>query len=107
VASDDPAWRFAHRCESLPCLPCPTRTFPILIGLTTAMLLGHHGVPSLAIERHADTALHPRAGHFQLRTMDLLRQLGLEARVRGKSLETYSPIGGIIAAVGSCAACQG
>src|SRR5919206_2624500 len=68
-----------------------------LVGLTAAMLLGHHGVPALAVERHSGTAIHPRAGHFQLRTMELLRQLGLEARVREKSLETYSPTGGIIA----------
>jgi 2-polyprenyl-6-methoxyphenol hydroxylase-like FAD-dependent oxidoreductase len=68
-----------------------------LVGLTTAMLLGHHGVPSLSVERHAGTAIHPRAGHFQLRTMELLRQLGLEERVRAKSLETYSATGGIIA----------
>src|ERR671921_1985546 len=68
-----------------------------LVGLATAMLLGHHGVRSLAVERHAGTAIHPRAGHFQLRTMELLRQLGLEDRVRAKSLETYSPTGGIIA----------
>ena len=68
-----------------------------LVGLTTAMLLGHHGVPSLSVERHAGTAIHPRAGHFQLRTMELLRQLGLEQRVRAKSLETYSATGGIIA----------
>src|SRR4051812_39127212 len=68
-----------------------------LVGLTTAMLLGHHGVPSLAVERHAGTAIRPRAGHFQLRTMELLRQLGLEERVRAKSRETYSPTGGIIA----------
>src|SRR5919205_2600380 len=68
-----------------------------LVGLTTAMLLGHHGVPALVVERHPGTAIHPRAGHFQLRTMELLRQLGLERRVREKSLETYSPTGGIIA----------
>jgi 2-polyprenyl-6-methoxyphenol hydroxylase-like FAD-dependent oxidoreductase len=68
-----------------------------LVGLTTAMLLGHHGVPSLSVERHAGTAIHPRAGHFQLRTMELIRQLGLEERVRAKALETYSPTGGIIA----------
>src|ERR671920_258088 len=47
-----------------------------LVGLTTAMLLGHHGVASLSVERHAGTAIHPRAGHFQLRTMEVLRQLG-------------------------------
>jgi 2-polyprenyl-6-methoxyphenol hydroxylase-like FAD-dependent oxidoreductase len=68
-----------------------------LVGLTTAMLLGHHGVPSLSVERHAGTAIHPRAGHFQLRTMETLRMLGLEERVRATSLETYSPTGGIIA----------
>jgi 2-polyprenyl-6-methoxyphenol hydroxylase-like FAD-dependent oxidoreductase len=68
-----------------------------LVGLTTAMLLGHHGVPSLSAERHAGTAIHPRAGHFQLRAMELLRQMGLEDRVRAKSAETYSPTGGIIA----------
>jgi 2-polyprenyl-6-methoxyphenol hydroxylase-like FAD-dependent oxidoreductase len=68
-----------------------------LVGLTTAMLLGHHGVPSLSVERHAGTAIHPRAGHFQLRTMELIRQMGLEERVRTKSLETYSATGGIIA----------
>jgi 2-polyprenyl-6-methoxyphenol hydroxylase-like FAD-dependent oxidoreductase len=68
-----------------------------LVGLTTAMLLGHHGVASLSVERHAGTAIHPRAGHFQLRTMEVLRQLGLEDRVREKSLEMYSPTGGIIA----------
>src|SRR3954452_22308822 len=68
-----------------------------LVGLTTAMLLGHHGVRSLSVERHAGTAIHPRAGHFQLRTMETIRQMGLEDRVRAKSLETYSPTGGIIA----------
>src|SRR3954451_17342031 len=68
-----------------------------LVGLTTAMLLGHHGVRSMSVERHAGTAIRPRAGHFQLRTMEVLRQVGLEERVRTKSLETYSPMGGISA----------
>jgi 2-polyprenyl-6-methoxyphenol hydroxylase-like FAD-dependent oxidoreductase len=68
-----------------------------LVGLTTAMLLGHYGVESLSVERHTGTAIHPRAGHFQLRTMETLRQMGLEDRVRTKSLETYSASGGIIA----------
>src|SRR4051795_1412641 len=68
-----------------------------LVGLTTAMLLGHHGVASLSVERHAGTAIHPRAGHFQLRTMETLRMMGLEDRLRAKSRETYSPTGGIIA----------
>jgi 2-polyprenyl-6-methoxyphenol hydroxylase-like FAD-dependent oxidoreductase len=66
-----------------------------LIGLTTAMLLGHHGVPSLSVERHAGTAIHPRAGHFQVRTLEVLRQVGLEDAAREASLRTYHPRGGI------------
>ncbi len=66
-----------------------------LVGLSSAMLLGHHGVASLAVERHAGTAIHPRAGHFQLRTMEMLRQVGLEDEVRAVSLQTYDPAGGI------------
>jgi 2-polyprenyl-6-methoxyphenol hydroxylase-like FAD-dependent oxidoreductase len=68
-----------------------------LVGLTTAMLLGEHGVPSLSVERHAGTAIHPRAGHFQLGTTEMLRQAGLEDTVRTTSAKTYSPTGGIIA----------
>ena len=68
-----------------------------LVGLTTAMLLGYHGLPSMSVERHAGTAIHPRAGHFQLGTTEMLRQVGLEERVRAKSLEMYSAQGGIIA----------
>jgi 2-polyprenyl-6-methoxyphenol hydroxylase-like FAD-dependent oxidoreductase len=66
-----------------------------LVGLTTAMLLGHHGVPALSVERHAGTAIHPRAGHFQLRTLEVLRQVGLEDAAREASLRTYHPRGGI------------
>ena len=68
-----------------------------LVGLTTAMLLGSLGVPSLAVERHAGTAIHPRAGHFQLGTMEMLRQVGLEDTVRSASLAMYHPTGGIVA----------
>ena len=64
-----------------------------LVGLTTAMLLGHYGVPSLSVERHAGTAIHPRAGHFQLRTMEVLRQLGLEERVRALPGGLGAPLG--------------
>src|SRR3954466_3585201 len=68
-----------------------------LVGLTTAMLLGHHGVESLSVERHAGTAIHPRAGHFQLGTTEMLRQVGLEDEVGEASLRTYHPTGGIVA----------
>ena len=68
-----------------------------LVGLTASMLLAAHGVRSLAVERHAGTAIHPRAGHFQIRTIEILREMGLEAEVRERARETYDPDGGIIA----------
>jgi len=66
-----------------------------LVGLSTALLLGWHGVRSLAVERHPSTAIHPRAGHFQLRTLEILRSVGLEEIVRRTSEEQYPPGGGI------------
>jgi 2-polyprenyl-6-methoxyphenol hydroxylase-like FAD-dependent oxidoreductase len=59
------------------------------------MLLATHGVESLVVERHSGTAIHPRAGHFNLRTLEILRSAGLEDTVRRKSREQYPPDGGI------------
>jgi 2-polyprenyl-6-methoxyphenol hydroxylase-like FAD-dependent oxidoreductase len=66
-----------------------------LVGISTAMFLAHHGVESLAVERHPGTAIHPRAGHFHLRTLELLRSAGLEDTVRTLSEERFFPNGGI------------
>src|SRR5947209_14933033 len=66
-----------------------------LVGLTTALFLRLHGVSCTAVERHASTAIHPRAGHFQLRTVEILRSAGLETAVRGRGEEQYHPDGGI------------
>ena len=46
-----------------------------LVGLSTAMFLGWHGISSLVVERHNGTAIHPRAGHFHLRTIELFRSV--------------------------------
>jgi 2-polyprenyl-6-methoxyphenol hydroxylase-like FAD-dependent oxidoreductase len=66
-----------------------------LVGLTTALLLRRHGIHALSVERHASTAIHARAGHFQVRTMEILREVGLEERCREASLAMYHPRGGI------------
>ncbi|MFL5830554.1 MAG: FAD-dependent monooxygenase [Solirubrobacteraceae bacterium] len=66
-----------------------------LVGLSTAMLLRLHGIGCLAVDRHSGTAIHPRAGHFQLRTLEILRSAGLEEQVRRRSEEQYVPNGGI------------
>src|SRR5690606_29523176 len=59
------------------------------------MLLGLHGVRATAIERHAGTAIHPRAGHLQLRTLEIMRSAGLEPELQRLSAERYFPNGGI------------
>ena len=66
-----------------------------LVGLSAALLLRWHGIDSLTVERHSGTAIHPRAGHFHLRTVEILRSVGLEEAVRRKGEEQYGPDGGI------------
>jgi 2-polyprenyl-6-methoxyphenol hydroxylase-like FAD-dependent oxidoreductase len=66
-----------------------------LVGLSTALFLALRGVEPLVVERHSGTAIHPRAGHFNLRTLEILRAAGLEDTVRRKSREQYPPNGGI------------
>ncbi|MGO9700726.1 MAG: FAD-dependent monooxygenase [Xanthobacteraceae bacterium] len=66
-----------------------------LVGLSAATFLSWHGVKTLSVERHDGTAIHPRAGHFHLRTLEVLRSVGLEARVRAASEEQFDPDGGI------------
>jgi 2-polyprenyl-6-methoxyphenol hydroxylase-like FAD-dependent oxidoreductase len=66
-----------------------------LVGLSATVLLRLHGVDCLTVERHGGTAIHPRAGHFHLRTMEILRSVGLEDSVRHRSVQQYHPDGGI------------
>ena len=66
-----------------------------LVGLSAALFLRWHGIDVLAVERHAGTAINARAGHFHLRTVEILRSVGLEDAVRRQSEEQYPPGGGI------------
>lgn len=68
-----------------------------LVGLSTAMFLGLHGIPCLSIEKHRGTAIHPRAGYFQLRTLELMRIAGIEDRVIAAAHALYDPNGGFVA----------
>ena len=56
-------------------------------GLAMSIMLSRLGVPSLLVERHADTATHPKAVGISTRTMEIFRQLGVEERVRGASID--------------------
>ena len=66
-----------------------------LVGLATSMFLGSHGVPCLSIEKHRGTAIHPRAGYFQLRTLELMRAAGIEENVIQAAHAIYDPNGGL------------
>lgn len=68
-----------------------------LVGLSTALLLGHHGVRALVVEHHRGTAIHPRAAQISQRTMEIFRSVGVEQIVRQKSEEQFVQDGAILA----------
>ena len=68
-----------------------------LVGMSMAMLLGHHGVKSLVVEHHRGTAIHPRAAQVSQRTMEIFRELGIEAIIRERSEAQFVQDGSIVA----------
>jgi len=52
------------------------------VGLLSAIMLARLGVDSLLIERKSGTAIHPKARGITVRSMEILRQCGLETAVR-------------------------
>ncbi len=56
------------------------------VGLAASVMLSQHGVRSLLVERHAGTALTPKARSISARTMEVFRQCGIEAAVRAASM---------------------
>lgn len=67
---------------------------PVLIagggitGLTAALFLLQHGIRPLLVERRPTTSIHPRARGFDVRTMELYRELQLDGAIveAGKAL---------------------
>src|SRR5687768_4189086 len=68
-----------------------------LVGMSTALLLGSHGIRSVAVEHHRGTAIHPRAAQITQRTMEILRSVGIEQIVRRHSDEQFVQDGAIMA----------
>src|SRR5215469_8486973 len=68
-----------------------------LVGLSSALFLGHHGIRSLAVEHHRGTAVHPRAAQIYQRTMELLRSTGLEQVALEKSEDQFVQDGAVMA----------
>ena len=69
-----------------------------LVGLSTAVFLGHHGVPSLVLERHRGTAIHPRAALVSQRTIETYRAVGLQAEVEEAAAREFVQNGAIMSA---------
>ncbi|MER7288734.1 FAD-dependent monooxygenase, partial [Streptomyces lydicus] len=51
------------------------------VGLAAALFLAHHGVASLVVERQPGPSVHPRATGLGPRTVEFLRQAGLDEAV--------------------------
>lgn len=49
-----------------------------LVGLSAAAFLAFRGVKTIVIEKHAGSALHPRATGFTERTMEFYRAIGID-----------------------------
>jgi 2-polyprenyl-6-methoxyphenol hydroxylase-like FAD-dependent oxidoreductase len=56
------------------------------VGLSASILLSRLGVASRLVERHAGTAIHPKARNINMRTMEIFRQCGVEDDVRAAGL---------------------
>jgi 2-polyprenyl-6-methoxyphenol hydroxylase-like FAD-dependent oxidoreductase len=66
-----------------------------LVGMSSALLLGHHGIRALAVEHHRGTAIHPRAAQISQRTMEVFRTVGVEQIVRHESDKQFVQDGAI------------
>jgi len=60
-----------------------------LVGLATSMFLAQHGVDVLSIEKHHGTAIHPRAGYFQLRTIEMMMGYVDCLQVGARNMQNY------------------
>jgi 2-polyprenyl-6-methoxyphenol hydroxylase-like FAD-dependent oxidoreductase len=68
-----------------------------LVGLSTSLFLGVHGVRHLVVERHPGTAIHPRAAFLMQRTVELFRWSGIEGEVVAAAEREFVQNGAIMA----------
>jgi 2-polyprenyl-6-methoxyphenol hydroxylase-like FAD-dependent oxidoreductase len=68
-----------------------------LVGLSTSLFLGVHGVEHLVVERHPGTAIHPRAAFLMQRTVELFRSAGIEGEVLAAAEREFVQNGAIMA----------
>lgn len=70
-----------------------------LVGLSMSLFLSDLGISNTLVERRGGTSTHPRARGVNVRTMEILRALGFEQRIRAtESASALVENQGIIAA---------
>ncbi|QBD76904.1 FAD-binding monooxygenase [Ktedonosporobacter rubrisoli] len=52
-----------------------------LVGLSASLFLAHNGIASLLVERRPETSTHPKQYGMNVRGMELLRSVGMEAAI--------------------------
>ncbi|PUB24794.1 2-polyprenyl-6-methoxyphenol hydroxylase-like FAD-dependent oxidoreductase [Promicromonospora sp. AC04] len=67
------------------------------VGLLTTALLAHHGVPAVLVERRSGPSVHPRATGIGPRTVEALRELGLDAAVDAVAVDLRGAAGKAVA----------
>jgi 2-polyprenyl-6-methoxyphenol hydroxylase-like FAD-dependent oxidoreductase len=67
-----------------------------LVGMASAAFLARHGAAALVVERMRGGSRLPRAAHFHLRTLELLRAIGVEEDVKRQSELEFVPEGAIV-----------
>jgi 2-polyprenyl-6-methoxyphenol hydroxylase-like FAD-dependent oxidoreductase len=68
------------------------------VGLALAVLLDRFGIDHVVVERAPATTDHPKARNLTARSMELFRILGLEERIRARSLRyDEGPVGASLA----------
>jgi 2-polyprenyl-6-methoxyphenol hydroxylase-like FAD-dependent oxidoreductase len=67
-----------------------------LVGMAAAAFLARHGVAAMVVERLRGGSPLPRAAHFHLRTLELLRAIGVEDEVKRRSELDFVPEGAIV-----------
>ncbi|MEV6875028.1 FAD-dependent monooxygenase [Amycolatopsis sp. NPDC051128] len=67
------------------------------VGLSAALFLAHHGVPSLVAERAPGPSAHPRATGLGFRTMEFFRQAGMADDVEAVAVRPSATLGKISA----------
>ncbi|MFF0033407.1 FAD-dependent monooxygenase [Streptomyces avermitilis] len=67
------------------------------VGLLTAALLTHHGVPAVLVERRSGPSEHPRATGIGPRTVEVLRELGLDAAADAAAVDLRGGVGKAVA----------